>query len=292
MKKVNFLAILAVSFGLTMLGSCTSDLTSGADASITATATDGDQMASINDEVVSSADDYVNAIDASGYMAVSSNFENSGTQRAPITKNIDGVIITIDNAGNVYPKNICIDFGTTGITAKRGNILKGKIYITVSNKMSIANSTRTITYSNFFVNDNQVMGTKTVVYNGETLGKPSWTTTAVDTILRADGKKITFSSTRTRTRTDNNGTPLIYWDDTYSITGSSTGVNAKGVAYTMVIDETKPLVSVGGFKYFVSGSVIITSENRSAVLDYGDGARDNKATITVNGVTKNITLKK
>jgi len=135
-------------------------------------------------------------------------------------------------------------------------------------------------------------GSKTVTYNGETSGKPSWTIVAKDTILRADGTTVIWNSERVRTRTDNNSTPLIYWDDTYSITGSSNGVNAKGVAYSMVIDDAKPLVIIKDWKYFVSGSVVITTEKRTAVLDYGDGTKDAKATLTINGVTKEITLRK
>lgn len=292
MKRVNLLAILAVSFSLTIFVSCTSDLTSATDASLTATAIDEGQASSINDQVVSSADDYLNNLDASGYQAVSSAV-NSNPEKTSIKIVVDSVTITVDRVGlNDYPKNICIDFGT-GVTVKRGNVLKGKIYITVSGKMSVQGSSRTFQFSDFYVNDNAVKGSKVVTYMGLNADtQPYWTISANDTITRVDGKQVIWNSQRVRTRIDNNSTPLIYWDDIYSITGSSSGVNAKGVAYTMTIEDSNPLIMSKDYKYFVKGTVVITTDNKTVTVDYGDGTKDNIATATINGVTKQFTLKK
>jgi len=292
MKKVNLLAIIAISFSISSMVSCTSDLNTGTDASLTTTATDESQAATINDQVVSTADDYVNGLDAAGYQAVKSS-TSTNPEKTSIKLTMDSIIITVDRVGlNDYPKNICLDFGT-GVTVKRGNRLKGKIYITVSAKMTIANSTRTFVFSDFFVNDNAVKGSKVVTYKGlNTSSQPYWTIDASDTIVRTDGTKVIWNSERTRTRIATNDTPLIYWDDTYSITGASSGLNAKGVAYTMVIQDTNPLIISGNFPYFTKGSVVITTDNKTVLVDYGDGTKDNKATATINGITKEFTLKK
>jgi hypothetical protein len=288
MKKVNVLAMIAISFSLISFVACTkTDEFSGTDASIAETATDEAQASSVNDQVISTADDYVNASDLTGFQKVSASQEISGVTTA------DSVIVTIDKTGlTVFPKKITIDFGTTGFTDKRGNVLKGILTINVSNRMTIAGSTRKFEFTNFYVNDNLIKGSKTVTFNGEVSGIPSWSIAAKDTITRTDGTVVTWNSNRTRSRINNNGTPLIYWDDTYAISGSSNGVNAKGVAYTMEIDAAKPLTIIGGWKYFVSGAVIITTEKRTALLDYGNGTKDAIATVTINGVTKEITLKK
>jgi len=296
MKRVNLVAMLAVSFSLTSFVACTSEAFTGTDASLSTTAIDEAQAATVNDQVISVADDYANAFDANGFV------QKSASQAVIGVTSADTVIVTVDKPGTtVFPKKMSIDFGTTGFTDKRGNVLKGKIYLTISNRMTIAGSTRKMEYSNFFINDNSVKGLKTVTYLGLTglpsnpassVGYPSWSIVASDTIVRTDGTTVIWNSNRTRTRSDNNGTPLIYWDDVYSITGSSSGINAKGVAYTMQIDATKPLTTVGGWKFFVSGAVLITSEKRTALLDYGDGTKDAKATVTINGVTKTINLRK
>jgi hypothetical protein len=292
MKRVNLLAIVALSFGLSTLVSCNTDLASGADSTLTATAVDESQASGVSDQVVSSADDLLNNLDASGYQGMRSEV-SSNPQKTSIKIVIDSVTITVDKVGlNDYPKNICLDFGT-GVTVKRGNVLKGKIYITVTGKMSVANSSRTFQFSDFYVNDNAVKGKKVVTYMGLNAdSKPYWTISASDTITRADGAQVIWNSERVRTRIDNNDTPLIYSDDNYAITGSSSGINAKGVAYTMTIQESNPLITSSDYKYFTKGTLIITTEKRTAVIDYGDGTKDNIATITIDGVTKEFTLKR
>ena len=280
MKRVNFFAIAAIGFSLTTMVSCNGNLNLGTNAALTLTATDEAQVASINDEVISTVDDYALA------------FDNAGYQRVRSLVNVDSVLITVDNSDpKVFPKVITIDFGTTGFVGKRGNTLKGKIIVSISNRMAIAGSTKTITYDNFSINDNVILGTKTVTFNGITDLKPSWTIIAKDTIERADGKTVIWNTERTRTRIDDNNTERLYWDDTYSISGSSNGINANGVAYSMVIEPTNPLIAYSNYRHFVKGSVTTTTEKRTALMDYGDGTRDNIATLTINGITKEIKLR-
>lgn len=281
MKKMIFFACVAIGFGLTTMVSCNGDVNLGTNTALTLTATDETQVASINDEIINTVDQYA------------LTFDNAGYQKVKSEVNADSVIVTVDNSDpGVFPKTITIDFGTTGITGRRGNTLKGKIIVTISNRMTIAGSTRTITYDNFSINDNIIRGTKTVTYNGVSDLKPSWSITAKDTIKRADGKTVIWNTERTRTRIDDNGTERIYWDDTFSISGSSNGINANGVAYTMVIEPTNPLIAYANYRHFVKGSVTTTTEKRTALMDYGDGTRDDIATITINGVTKEIKLKR
>lgn len=287
MKRINFLAILAIGFGVFAMVSCNGDFNFGSNAAIAVTAADEAQVASINDEVLSSVDQYAQEFENQNYQKV------LGAEKVKAENAADSVIVTVDNSDpKVFPKVITLDFGE-GFTGRRGNVLRGKIIVTISNRMALAGSTRTITYEDFYVNDNKVEGTKTVTNNGlNDKSQPSMTVTANDTITRTDGKVVTWNSSRTRTRTDDNGTPRVYWDDTFTITGSSSGVNARGVAYSMTIDDTNPLIMVGGWPFFVKGTVIMETESRTSVMDYGDGTKDRIATLTINGVTKEITLKR
>jgi len=150
-------------------------------------------------------------------------------------------------------------------------------------------STKTIEFSNFFINDNQLKGSKVIKFNGIQDLNPSWNISVKDTVVRKDGTKVIWNSDRVRTRITN-ATPLIAADDTISITGSSNGVNAKGIEFTMTI--TKPLILVPGWKFFVSGSVVTATENRNVLLDYGNGEKDAKATVSYKDVIKVIDLRK
>lgn len=286
MKTSNFFGILLISFGVaTVTNSCTQTETQAANATtLTSTATEETQAAIINDDVDNEVDNYVTWAASSGFKAKS----------AIVTEVTSGPVITIDKPDSTnFPKTVTIDYGTSGITGKRGNVLTGKIAVIISNKMNIANSTKTITFDNFAVNGNVIKGSKIVTYKGLTSeNQPYWTISVKDTVDRADGTTVTWNSERTRERIDNNGTPLIYWDDNYSIKGSSNGVNAKGKTYSVVIDAANPLIIGGGWPFFVKGSETITSETKTVIIDYGNGARDNIATATINGITKTFTLKK
>jgi len=296
MKRVNLLAILAISFSLTSFVACTltPEQSVGTDEALSVTAQDEAQSANLSDIAVATTDEYVNSFDATGFQTVSAAQNVNGIAAIDSGK----VVITVDKTGiTVFPKKICVDFGT-GVVDKRGNTLKGKIYVTISNRMGVTGSTRKLEYYEFFINDNQLKGSKTVTYLGSNrqvtdnvvTETPSWSISVKDTIVRADGTKLIWNSERVRTRISNNATPLLYWDDVYSITGTANGVNAKGTAYTVEI--TKPLILKGGWKFFVEGTVLTTSDKRTAVLDYGNGDKDAKATLTINGVTKDINLRK
>jgi hypothetical protein len=285
MKKQNFLSLLVIAAGFTFFGtSCTTTTESNAatDAALTTTATDEAQAASLSDVVINVADANINTLAANGYsipQAVKGIFDSSV------------MTITIDKPDSTnFPKIITIDYGTTGYIDSRNDTLKGKIIVTISGKLWKSGSTKTIRTVDFYVNDNNIKGVKVITDNGLNAAKdPSMTEDVSDTIILVDKSTIIRNSTRTRVRIDDNGTPKIFWDDKFSITGSTTGINAKGVAYTVEI--TNPLIIYNNYKFFVQGTISTTTQSRTAILDYGDGTKDNKATLTINGVTKNIKLK-
>lgn len=282
MKRVNLLTALVISFSLTSFVACTTGDFIGTDAALSVTANDEAQAASLNDDVVSEADFYSNTAANSGYMAVKS------------AEAVAGPTVTVTPKDSVtFPKTITIDFGTEGIIGKRGNMLKGKLIVVISDRMWKVNSSKTITFDNFYVNENKITGSKTITNKGLNAERNPYSTISVkDTVTRADGTQVIWTSERTRERIDNGGTPLNYTDDKFSITGSSSGVNAKGVAYTMVIEPTNPLIAYNNYRHFVKGSVTISTEKRTALMDYGDGTKDDKATVTINGVTKEIRLRR
>jgi len=285
MKSINLLAILAVAFGLSYtMTSCSNEATVGSDATVMTTASDESQAATVSDGIISEADQYVTIAANSGYLAAEAMV---GTITATPS-------VTISPKDSIsFPKTIVVDYGTAGFTGKRGNVLKGIMTIVISEPMWKVNSTRTITFNNFYVNGNKVDGSKVITNKGQNTSKEPYSTVVVkDTMTRIDGTTVIWNSERTRTRISNGGTPLDLSDDKYSISGGSNGINAKGVAYTMLISAGNPLIIYNNYPHFVQGSVTLTTEKRVALLDYGNGTKDDLATVTINGVTKDITLKK
>ncbi len=206
------------------------------------------------------------------------------------------VTIVADSAGTKgFPRTITVDFGDNYCSAKNGRQRKGKIIITQSARRMTAGATRSISFVNYYVNDYKIEGTQSVAFNGkDDNGNYSWTWKLVGGIITTpDNVSILRDAEHTRTLVEGADTPMNRWDNVWKITGSASGINGNGVAYTRTIDANNPVVRNEACRFAVKGTVTFEREGKSnVVLDYGDGTCDDKATVTVDGETKDITLRK
>ncbi|QDA62296.1 hypothetical protein [Hymenobacter jejuensis] len=188
-------------------------------------------------------------------------------------------------------KTLTIDFGTTNCVGPNGVARRGKIIAVFSGPYRQAGATITITPQNYFVNDKQHLGTRVLT----NLGNGSFSLDVKDASVVTTEGTHKWSAQRTYTRTAGFGTRTIL-DDKFTVTGSATGTNRKGVGYSAVI--TQPLVkqfTPGCARHFTAGIITITnSKEKSMVLNYdptGTAACDNIASVTINGVTRTVTLR-
>ena len=211
-------------------------------------------------------------------------------------RSLDGITsgcftITLDT--NSSPRTAVIDFGNSNCLCADGKYRRGVINVSFTGRYRDAGTTITITTSNYFVNDNQVIGTHTVVNQGTNAAGHIYYSVSANgqVILANNGGTVSWTSQRTREWLQGSDTPE-FDDDIYSITGSGSGVSAAG--HNITINITSPLVrklEAGCRMHFVSGTVNVQPEGRPLmVLDFGNGACDNEATVTINGETHNITL--
>ncbi|MBK7887358.1 MAG: hypothetical protein IPJ86_08645 [Bacteroidetes bacterium] len=203
--------------------------------------------------------------------------------------------ITFDTT--VTPKTLTIDFGPSDCLCGDGNYRRGAIIVSWTGPYKDSGSVRTITFNNYFVNYNQILGTKTVTNNGRnTSGNLSYTVTVNGSVVWdpqyfGGGGTSTFTSTRTRVWIAGEGT-LGWLDDVYLISGSTNGTTRAGSTYTMV--TTEALKKEIGFKHFTDGVLEFTPSGKyTRVIDYGyvNGQRDALAQVTINGYTFTIQLK-
>ncbi len=199
--------------------------------------------------------------------------------------------ITIDHpADAIWPKTITIDYGT-GCTGFYGSSRSGKIIIVVTGRRLVTGSKRTITFDNYYFNGIKVEGTKVV----ENMGFNTNQNLVMKVTLT--GGKLTLPNGKTIERTVNHEREWIaglntknIWDDECLITGTASGVNVNGVAYTNTITTALDWKRV--CKFFVSGIIKIEREGKDPVyIDYGTGECDALATVTRNGESKEITLR-
>jgi len=188
------------------------------------------------------------------------------------------------------PYKLILDFGTTNCLCEDGLYRRGKIIVSAATAFGDSLATLTTTLDNFFVNDNQITGTRILTYKGHNqAGHPNWDVTVDGSIVLASGEgTITYQAAHNNEMTEGENTP-DYSDNVFSITGSATGTAITGQSFSALI--TTPLISKMTCAHFVSGVVEITpAAEPLRTLDYGNGDCDNKATVTVSGITFEITL--
>jgi hypothetical protein len=197
---------------------------------------------------------------------------------ADVTKTLANNVVTI-----VY------DFTKVKDGLCNGKKVSGKMTITlpVSIKDFTGTITRTVTYENFSRgNDRTLNGSHTIIttltggklVTSEKLGNMVITT--------ADGRTLTFTSTKTRTKVG----------DDFQVTGNIIGKSSDGKDFSLNI--TSPLLikkscnTTTGEKFPVSGTMEIKPFDKDKrIVDYGNGTCDLEFTVTINGVTVTKTKK-
>jgi len=197
-------------------------------------------------------------------------------------------VTVVPHIAHVFPKTVTVDFGE-GCLGKDGKLRKGKIVSIFTGPMFIAGSKTSTTFVNYSVDSFAIEGTHTVE-NTSSSNKQAWEVKVIDgkiTNTVSENWK-TWNSVKTHTQIEGNGTPLYARDDVFKITGNADGSNSNGNSWTALI--TEPLIKKFACHWISQGTVKITRNNNIAVLDYGDGNCNNKAVITINGVSHNIIL--
>ena len=190
--------------------------------------------------------------------------------------------------------SIIIDFGTTNCLCNDGRYRRGKILVSYTGNYSDSASTHTITFDNFYQNDNKVEGTKTVTNMGHnSLGQPYFNVTVAGTITKSTGGTVLTAWSRVRTWTAGYNTPTDFTDDVYAITGTGTITRANGTVVTVSISNAAPLIIASGCRWIEAGTLTYTlPSSLTRSINYGSTANcDADAVLTLpSGATYNITL--
>lgn len=167
-----------------------------------------------------------------------------------------------------------------------------------------------VTSSNYVVNGNQVSINKTIT-NTTPLGfnplttNLTWLISANVSIVKPDGKTISWNANRVKTLLNTSDTANVYHGPLFPIswnkarvghTGSATGTTAQGENFTanitsqLIIDWLcAPNPAYPNFHPIIQGTLEFTpGEKYTRYIDYGNGSCDNTFTVTINGVTFTI----
>lgn len=225
--------------------------------------------------------DALNIADQASLTASGANLENYKMRSTCAT-------VTHDTTSN--PKTITVDFGPTNCLCGDNRYRRGKILIAYTGHYKDSGHVHTITFDQYYVNNNQVLGTKSVTNMGHNANNQMYFTVTVNgLIIKATTlDSIIWNHNRTRTFVQGENTQTKQ-DDVYEITGSGSGQRANGTSYTMNI--TQPLVKAINCDWIKAGEMQIQPNGGLLrTFNFGSGTCDNQATVTVNGNTYNITL--
>ncbi len=186
----------------------------------------------------------------------------------------------------VFPKVITLDFGT-GCTDSDGKVKSGKVTLTID-KIWEPGSEVTLVYDNYKEDNAQLSGKFT--FQNQSTPTAGVYTILAENIQAADGNGYTLAYDAEQTFTQTAG--FVSWwdanDDVYNITGTINSVLTNGETVDWTIQT--PLVKANNCLWVSAGTGLLNINGLDALVDYGDGSCDNKATVTINGQTYPITL--
>jgi hypothetical protein len=173
-----------------------------------------------------------------------------------------------------------------------GRLRTGKLVADFVGKWKDAGSTVTIVPENYTVAGYSFSFNKVITHNGlNGQGDPSWTTVVTNAVLsHPTNGSSSWECTRVTTWTDGYG-DMDVSNNAYEVTGTASGVSRNGVPYTAVVDMDRPLRILANCPNIVSGVLGLTPQDRQTrEIDYGNGACDKDAVLTVGNYTTIITL--
>lgn len=201
---------------------------------------------------------------------------------------------------NAFPVKIVLDFGT-GCVGRDGHFRKGKVMTTYTGRLIIPGSMATTTFDGFYFDSIKVEGTHKITNTSPNVTPATtrqFTVVVTDAKLtKPDGNYIEWNSHKVITQFEGLGT-IIPLDDIFRVEGSSHGKVKRGNLIVLWESNIRvPLIKKFSCRWIVKGTVRTirrnagTSNPWEAILDFGNGNCDNQATITINGVTHQITLR-
>jgi hypothetical protein len=197
---------------------------------------------------------------------------------------------------------LLVDFGT-GCTGLDGRTRSGSLQYIYTAGLHYRDSGNVINVSsnNYVVDGNSIhIISKTIKNLGHiTNSNLTWNISANMSVTKANGKTITWTTSKTKVLLAGerpNNQPIDWAQAQIAIYGTASGTTANGESFTANVAEGSWLVRnfncTGYRKCFVAGELDFTPGSKpTRYINFGTGACDNLATVTISGHVYNITLR-
>lgn len=268
-------------------GCDSSDKTSG-DANLSST---NDQIA-VDSKIDASIEDVSNIVEDQFSLQQNSTSRSSETTH-PFLPSC--AITTWTYADGTFTGSI--DFGTAGCTLENGNVLKGKITLSFSGNFMSPQQTITYGFEGFYHNGIKIQGSRNItrtLTSTDLLAEvhPVLTNTLDLTVTFEDGTIYSRIGTRIKEMVAGYDTHDNWSDNVFLVTGNHITSAPNGDTWSSTIQTPLRYEMACQKSFPITGIVLKVNNGIETVVDYGTGECDNLATVTTDGVTTTIELKK
>ncbi len=206
-----------------------------------------------------------------------------------------GIVLTVEPGVTSNAENpngvLTVDFGD-GCKDVRDNIRTGKIFFAYSGWRFKPGSTVTTTTQNYTINGIKLEGTRTLTnVIGSTTEAPKFTVVLVNgKAIFTDATEATRESTITwqwnKVGTIDLKDDYLLIDQSSKASGTTRGGRHYDVSFSKALKFNRFCggIPVEGVKKYV------IEKDKDIVIDYGDGTCDKKISVTVNGITRSLTV--
>jgi hypothetical protein len=179
----------------------------------------------------------------------------------------------------IWPLSFTLDYGEEGCEYPVGFYCRGQIHTTLTDVWMNEGSVHSIEFENYYVNDINLLGTKTITNTGlNDEENPTWEIKIIDGGVKDTlGNEKTLNATLYKEIVEGADT-WTFEDNVCEITGSGSGTD-NGVGFTAEI--TVPLRYEYGCLFPVSGEMTITIGSEVFTINYGEGECDDTATMQI-----------
>lgn len=149
--------------------------------------------------------------------------------------------VTVDPDWQTYPRTVTIDFGD-GCVGPNGRTKKGQIIVSISDNLLNEGAVRSASFVDFSIDDVLIEGTRTLTNLGYDSDGNITLSREVENghIVFPNGQESIWESNVVLTQIDGGLTPFNFIDNVFEITGTSSGINRNGHAFS--IEIINPLV--------------------------------------------------
>jgi hypothetical protein len=206
--------------------------------------------------------------------------------------------VILDLSANPYL--LSIDFGDENCLCNDGHYRRGKILTTFTGMYREPGTVITHTLENYFVDNDEVVGTMVVTNTGlNEQEHMQYDVNVNGEVHKAiGGRTITYISDRTREWIEGRESFEVM-DDVYLISGTASGESSDNVSEgnttklmnTWQMYTTSPLRVALNCNWVSSGTLIVNASGwDEATIEYGSGECDNEIFVIYNGKTYTIKL--